>query len=129
MVIGPVHTIKEKLEYHFGLFGAHHETLSPEAAVWRPNGETLAEVFWLDHPEAGAFYLEADGQFIGRITSDKPKKYRSRISEFEIPASTKKLVLTAENAKTIVDGGGTVKTNPALHSIPLVSLLRPPSVT
>ena len=112
-----VHTlIKEKPEYpHFGLFGAHHETLSPEAkTVWRPNGETLAEVFWLDHPEAGAFYLEADGQFIGRITSDKPKKYRSRISEFEIPASTKKLVLTAENAKTIVDGVALSKNQPGI---------------
>jgi lysophospholipase L1-like esterase len=112
-----VHTlIKEKPEYpHFGLFGAHHETVSANAkTVWRPHGETLAEIFWLDHPEAGAFYLEADGQFIGRITSDKPKLFRSRISEFEIPSQTKELVLIAENAKVIVDGVALSKNQPGV---------------
>ncbi|MBL92565.1 MAG: hypothetical protein CMH56_12240 [Myxococcales bacterium] len=112
-----VHTIiKEKPEYpHFGLFGVHHETHSPNAqTAWRLRGETLAEVFWLDHPQGGSFYLEADGKFLGRIQSNHPSGFRSRISEFEVPSDAKKLRLIAEGAKVIVDGVALSKNQPGI---------------
>lgn len=92
-----------KLRWPFGLCGVHHTSQAAGASsTFALKGETRAEVWWLDRPEAAAVEVLVDG---ARVAELQPKGEAAGHRELlQLGAGARELALVAKGKGAVLHG-------------------------
>ncbi len=97
----------------FGLAGVYHETTTVGSTTeWRLDGESEAELFYLDHKDSRGFSLRVDGTPFMKIEPVHDGAAKS--VRFTIPSSGKRLQLVAPRGNVTLFGLILEKTKPGI---------------
>ena len=96
----------------FGLSGVIHEAAGYATTEWRLNGETEAELFYLDHKDTRSFSLKIDGAPFMQI--EPLKDGGGKALHFTLPATAKRLQLTASRGNVTIFGLTLEKPSPGI---------------
>jgi lysophospholipase L1-like esterase len=92
-----------KLRWPFGIAGVHHTAQQAGAfSTFALHGETLAEVFWLDRPEAKAIEVHVDGALVK--TLQPAHEAKGRRDFFTLSGGAHELTLTAKGPGVVLHG-------------------------
>ncbi|MBK7859143.1 MAG: hypothetical protein IPJ65_11090 [Archangiaceae bacterium] len=92
-----------KLRWPFGLAGVHHTAQQAGAfSAFALKGETKAEVFWLDRPEAAPLEVRVDGAL--QTTLEPRHEEQGRSSTFTLAPDAHELTLTAKGKGAVLYG-------------------------
>jgi lysophospholipase L1-like esterase len=102
-----------KHPWPFGLTGVHHTSEDSGAtSTFELRGETSAEVFWLDRPEATPVVVSVDGAPMAVL---EPQRERAgRRTRVALPAGARTLTLEAKGAGAVIHGVTLEKEQPGV---------------
>ena len=102
-----IHTFAQKNPGidRFGFTGSAHEsTRKGDKIRWKTRGATRARLYYLDRNQNAPFTIEVDGETLLRVEASGTKSPIDRTIDFEFPASSEQIQLTASGRGVVIYG-------------------------